>query len=114
MMFRYLRRRGGPGDPDPLAFFERLRQVRFGESYSDADRHRDFRAVFLSTPEGRRCLYQIFEWAHVFHSSVVPGDPYMSHFQDGERSIGLQILAVLNAEPVAEEPGVRVELEETP
>ena len=54
-----------------------------------------------------------FDWAHVFHTSSVPGDPYMTHFLDGERSIGLQILSVLNAEPAAE-PGLRVELEETP
>lgn len=113
MMFARLRRGGGRGNPDPLAFFERLRQVQFGERYGDTDRHRDFRAVFLSTPEGRRCLYQIFEWAHLFHSCVVPGDPYMSHYQDGERAIGLQILAVLNAEPEAE-AGLRAELESAP
>ena len=115
MIFACLRREPGAvrGSPDPMAFFERLRDVHFGERYTDADRYRDFRRVFLGTAEGRRCLYQIFDWAHVFHSSVAPGDPYMTHFQDGERSIGLQILAVLNAEPAAEEPGLRVELEET-
>ena len=101
------------GNPDPVAFFERLKDVHFADGYDDADRYRDFRNVFLGTAEGRRCLYQIFEWAHVFHSSVVPGDPYMTHYQDGERSIGLQILSVLNAEPAAV-PGLRVELEETP
>ncbi len=113
MIFARLRRRGGPGNPDPLAFFKRLREVQFGARYSDADRYRDFRRVFLATPEGRRCLYQIFEWAHLFHSCVVPGDPYMSHFQDGERAIGLNILAVLNAEPDAESE-LRAEPEDAP
>jgi len=110
MMLARLLRRRAPGNPDPVAFFERLRQVQFGKNYTDADRYRDFRRVFLGTDAGRRCLYQIFEWAHVFHTSVVPGDPYMSHFQDGERAIGLQILSVLNAEPGAE-PGLTAELE---
>lgn len=113
MIFGRGRARGKPGSPDPLAFFERLRRVQFGENYSDAERYRDFRRVFLGTPAGRRCLYQIFEWTHVFHTSVVPGDPYMSHFQDGERAIGLQILSVLNAEP-GEAPGLKAELEEAP
>jgi hypothetical protein len=113
MIFGRIFREGGPGNPDPVAFFERLKVLQFGDGYDDADRYRDFRRVFLGTREGRRCLYQIFEWAHVFHNSVVPGDPYMTHFQDGERSIGLQILSVLNAEP-AGEPGLRVEFEETP
>lgn len=115
MILRRILGRGGAarGNPDPVAFFERLRGVQFGDRYDDADRYRDFRRVFLDTAEGRRCLYQIFDWAHVFHTSAAPGDPYMTHFQDGERSIGLQILSVLNAEPAAE-PGLRVELEETP
>jgi len=114
-MFRHIlgKRAAAHGSPDPVAFFERLKDVHFGDRYDDADRYRDFRRVFLATQEGQRCLYQIFEWAHVFHSSVVPGDPYMTHYQDGERSIGLQILSVLNAEPAAV-PGLRVELEETP
>jgi len=113
MIFGRFFRRGNAGNPDPLAFFERLREVQFGEEYADADRYRDFRRVFLSTSEGRRCLYQIIEWTHVFHTSVVPGDPYMSHFQDGERAIGLQILSVLNAEP-GSGPGLTAQLENAP
>lgn len=93
------------GGSDPLEFFERLRLVHFGPSYSEVDRYQDFRKVFLDTTEGRRVLYQLFDWGHVFHTNMVPGasvDSHLAFFRDGERSIVLQILAVLDT--AGEEP----------
>lgn len=98
--------------PDPFAFAESVNAVHFGENYTETDRYRDFRKVFMDTQEGRRCLYHILDWAHMHHSSVVPGgDSHQTYFLEGERNIGLQILAVLNAEPA--EP-LEVQLEKEP
>jgi hypothetical protein len=63
------------------------------------ERRRDFRAVFLETPQGQAVLYEILSWAHVFRPVFAPGDPYATHYRDGERNIGLKILAALHAEP---------------
>ena len=93
------RRRIGP--PDPEALFARLAAAQGLDRYDEADRYRDFQRVFLSDPAGRRVLYQIFAWAHLFRTSVVPGDSHQTHVLEGERSLGLKILAALNADPGA-------------
>lgn len=87
------------GRPDPEALFADLARAHAGIGYSDADRYRDFRQVFLATDQGRRVLYEIFSWANLFRAVFIPGDPYATHYRDGERNIGLKILATLNAEP---------------
>jgi len=91
---------GGRGRPDPEALFADLARAHTGVVYNDADRYRDFRQVFLATVQGRRVLYEIFTWANLFRTVFIPGDPYATHYRDGERNIGLKILATLNAEPV--------------
>lgn len=85
--------------PDPVGFFEGLAPSRPASGYGPRERYRDFRAVFLESPAGRRVLWQIFDWARVFAPATVPGDPYATHFRDGERNLGLRVLAALNAEP---------------
>lgn len=87
------------GRPDPEALFADLARAHSGMSYSAADRYRDFRQVFLATEQGRKVLYEIFTWANLFRTVFIPGDPYATHYRDGERNIGLKILATLNAEP---------------
>lgn len=88
------------GRPDPEALFADLARAHSGASYTDAERYRDFRAVFLSGPTGRKVLYEILTWAHMFRPAFVPGDPFATHYRDGERNLGLKILAALHAEPV--------------
>jgi hypothetical protein len=97
-LFDWFSRRGRP---DPEALFADLARAHVGIGYGDADRYRDFRQVFLATDQGRRVLYEIFTWANLFRAVFIPGDPYATHYRDGERNIGLKILATLNAEPVA-------------
>jgi len=90
------------GNPDPIAFLERLARSQVGENYTDADRYRDFRRVFLDGPEGRRVLWQLFEMAHLFAPVVMlPGDPYEAYHRDGARNLALAIFAILNADPNA-------------
>ena len=69
-------RRPRPAPPDPRAFFDQLVKVRLGERYDEADRWRDFRAVFLgqSGPEqGNRVLWQILEWTRMYQRVAAPG-----------------------------------------
>ena len=90
------------GNPDPVAFLERLGRSRGGESYTDIDRYRDFRRVFLDTPGGRRVLWQLFEMANLFAPvAVLPADPYAAYHRDGARNLALNIMAILNADPNA-------------
>ena len=90
------------GNPDPVAFLERLGRSRVGEDYGDIDRYRDFRRVFLDTPRGRRVLWQLVEMCHLFAPiAVLPADPYAAYHRDGARNLALNILAILNADPNA-------------
>jgi hypothetical protein len=92
----------GVGNPDPVAFLERLGRSRVGESYTDIDRYRDFRRVFLESPSGRRVLWQLFEMGNLFAPvAVLPADPYAAYHRDGARNLALNILAILNADPNA-------------
>ena len=99
-----------PGRPDPEGLFKDLSAVHTGTQYSDPDRYKDFRAVFLSHPRGKKVLYEILTWAHMFQPVFVPGDAYATHYRDGERNIGLKIMTVLNAEPSEQ----AIEAEEDP
>ena len=104
-MIRRLLKRGRhrPGVPDPEAFFDSLIQVKLGARYGRMDRYRDFRRAFLESPEGRRVLWQILGWCHMFRPAAVRGDANETYRREGERNVGLRILATLNAEP-ADEP----------
>ena len=89
----------GRGEADPEAFFEALMRARLGAGYGPVERYRDFRRVFAG-PAGRRVLWQILEWAHLFRPVAVRGDSSETYRRDGVRNIGLRILATLNAEPL--------------
>ena len=89
------------GNPDPDAFQRRLAGA-FGidpRQYPPDRLHNDFATVFLRGPAGRRALYKILEWGHLYQPVFVAGDPYGTAFRDGERNLALRILAALNAEP---------------
>lgn len=95
---RRLRERAGGHPADPQALLADLAASRRGFDYGDADRRRDFRAVFLGAAAGRRVLYEILAWSRVFASTFVPGDAYATHWREGGRDVGLRILAVLDAD----------------
>ena len=82
--------------PDPETLFADLARSRDGVPYSNDDRKRDFRRLFLDTEAGKRVLYELFAWSHMFASTFVPGDAYATHWREGGRDIGLRILTVLD------------------
>ena len=58
----------------------------------EKDRENDIHYV-LSQPRGRRWLYElIYATAHADHTSHVPGDTHSTAFNEGARSVGLQVL----------------------
>lgn len=76
-----------------------------GASQADlAERRRDFRRVFLGDEAGKRVLHTILGWTHLYRSSVIDGDPHATHVLEGERSIGLKLLAMLVVEPAVLPP----------
>ena len=88
-------------EPDPEALLRDLKNDS-GKQWTEMDRYRDFRAVFLgeSTPEqGQRVLHEIAAWGHQWRTSMDP-DPYQVHFNEGERSLLLKIVAAIENEPV--------------
>ena len=88
------------GKPDLDAFFAELQQSHPGK-YDKMDRFRDFQRVFLESEQGKRVLYEILLWCHITRPSapLAKFDPYETMFLDGERSIGIQIMVTMNAEP---------------
>lgn len=59
----------------------------------------EIRKVMQSAP-GRRWMNELLERCHCFHTSFISGAPDASAFREGERNIGLQILAdIQNAAP---------------
>jgi len=69
-----------------------------------AECRRDFRRVFLGDETGKRVLHTILAWSHLYRSSVVDGDPHATHVLEGERNIGLKLLAMLVVEPASPPP----------
>lgn len=67
--------------------------------YTDMDRYREFRKVFLETDEGKRVMRQIMAWGHIWHSSF-DANPAVMSFAEGERGLALKIIAAVNVEPV--------------
>ena len=84
--------------PDPEALVFELQMAALG-SYSDMDRYREFRSVFLETEQGRRVLHQILIWGHVWTTSMSE-HPHEIFFAEGERNLSLRVLAALRMEPV--------------
>lgn len=94
-------RKSPTGNPDPIAFMERLSRSSVGDNYTDMDRYRDFRRVFLDNTRGQRVLTQILHMGNVFLPISSPADPYETYYNEGARCLALNILAILNADPSA-------------
>lgn len=59
-------------------------------------------AFILSTPEGRRFFWRYLEKCGIFKSSFSEHSSHLTSFMEGERSIGLQLMADMNeADPEA-------------
>ena len=65
-----------------------------------AQDRRDYMARVMAEKEGRAWIHELLAASHVFRTSYVIGDPYGTSFAEGERNIGLRILAaVMKAAP---------------
>jgi hypothetical protein len=71
-----------------------IRQAK--QSLEEAiSRQEDFRATF-ETPQGRRCLKHLMKISGVFSTTHVPGDPYASAFNEGQRAIIMKMVRFMN------------------
>ena len=82
-------------------------------AYTDMDRYRDFRAVFLGSDQGKRVLYEILGWGRMFQSSPLIGKFETNHtfFHEGERNLALRIFTASRVEPT-ERPAMQSKTEE--
>lgn len=104
-MLKWFRRRFGKPDLDAL--LDELSPHHPGEEYTVHDRYRDYRALFFSSPLGRRVLWDILGLCRLYRPSMSQ-DPYKTAFNEGKRDAGLQILTVMNFEPSEQQQtGVR-------
>lgn len=88
---------------DPGRIVDRLRAQAPVGRYGGQERARDFRDVFLGSEAGRRVLWQILAWCRLYRTVAVRGDAFETYRREGERSIGLRILAQLDADPSAKD-----------
>ncbi len=91
------------GNPDPIALNEELAAALLS-GYSNMDRYREFRRLFLGSEEGKRVLHQILSWGGFYRSSWGGAsnpefNPYRAALCDGEKNLALKILSAMNAEP---------------
>jgi hypothetical protein len=90
------------GIDDTGRFFETVNALPSGDTYTEMDRYRDFRRVFLDTEEGRRVFRTLLQWGHMFRTSMPPGhvaDPLKLAFSEGERNLALRMVDTINREP---------------
>ncbi len=84
------------------AFLEGLSAAHPGPgNYTPLDRYRDFRSVFLSTEQGKRVLYEILGFGHMFRS-LAYGAKFETNrvfYHEGERNLALRIVSTINIEP---------------
>jgi hypothetical protein len=84
------------------AFFETVSNLPPDIGYTENDRFRDFRMVFLGSEEGKRVLRSLLGWGHMFKTSMPAGpaaDPLRLAFSEGERNLALRIVTTINVEP---------------
>ena len=84
-----------------------------GDNYTKEDCHRDFRRIFLEDETGRRVFRQIMTWCHPFKISYGGGDASLTYLQEGERNIGLRIIAAMHETPSVMQPKAQVEQSES-
>ena len=88
---------------DLQSFYQSLTPVKPGiNGYSKMDRYRDFRSVFGSEA-GKRVLAQLVERAEgkpILETEVT--ETQVMAYRAGQRSIGLWVVQVLQAEPLEE------------
>lgn len=107
-LFRACRRPAAAPAGEVHALFAALARARGTPPYTEHDRRRDFRRVFLASAAGKRVLHEIFASTHLFATTFVPGDAFATHWREGRRDVGLRILAMLDTD-APDGPGARAE-----
>jgi hypothetical protein len=71
------------------------------KDYSEQDRYREFRRVFLDTDGGPRVLAEILSWGRLFKQSVVasPVDANLLLIREGQRNMTIALLNTIYNEP---------------
>ncbi len=59
-------------------------------------RHDFILQQLMGTKAGRAYVWELLTFCHVFRTSIIAGDPYATHVQEGERNVGLKLLADIN------------------
>jgi hypothetical protein len=75
---------------DPSQVKERTQKIKDAEKLEGADL-----LAVLSTSEGKRLLWRLMTFCHIFESSYHPSSQI--YFNEGVRSVGLKILADIQA-----------------
>lgn len=88
---------------DPEAFFSELSKSYTGPEYTEMDRYRDFRELFLGSDRGKRVLWQLMGFGHMFRSTaaLAAHDTNRAFFHEGERNVALRIFNTVHVEPKA-------------
>lgn len=103
-MIRWPFRRRRVGAPDPEAFLAELAVSHPGKGYRNSmDRYRDFRRVFLDSEQGRRVLYELLSWGHMYRSPAKMSNFVTNEtfFHEGESHFAKMIMSTMHAEPKA-------------
>jgi hypothetical protein len=67
--------------------------------YGARDRHRDFRALFTATEQGKRVLAHILARCRLWEGSYSGGDTHHTAFREGQRSIAIWLMELIETEP---------------
>lgn len=80
------------------ALLSQLRSASLGKAYTETDRYRDFRQVFLSTEQGKRVLWHIMDWGALF-ATTFHETPGIHALNEGGRNLALRIFQTIHVEP---------------
>lgn len=70
-------------------------------SYGPEQRYQDFRQLFTGSDQGKRVLYQILSWGHMFGNVAAKAsfDTNRTFFNNGENNLALKIFGTVQLEP---------------
>jgi hypothetical protein len=96
------------------AVLRALGEARFGDSYDEADRVRDFKAALLADERGLRVLSTLTDmggWLHALPPIDMNGreTPMMLVFREGRRSVITDIINLLANDDPSEPEVIREE-----
>lgn len=79
---------------DNSADAQQVKKARKAEKGQREQQIREMQQV-LATPQGKRVLWRLLERCGVYKTSIST-DPYATYYNEGERNIGLYVMAEIN------------------